>query len=622
MTEPTSPHPAYESTLSAFRDYPLVHALLTRHLNFRRQPMRYATQPYLIELAATFTECEGADIMSAVQTGKSELMMALGLQQAGWEGRIVAMVFPADPIRNRFVHTRVDPLLASVPEYRERLPGGRPPDGYDAQGNPVQKKSRPTHAAASVKTKAFGRGHLFFLGSKTEDNFKEFSADCVIVDEYDQCDPDNIAKAQDRLKESPYPQFFRISNPDMPSTGIAALFEHTDQRHWNHRCTRCGESQPIDWFLNVVERDEAGRWRPRDRERENDPELGDIRPVCRRCHQPWERSALGGRWVAANPGAERRGYHLSRLDVLHDPIRGLFREFMQAQGDSRLLKRFFNSNLGLPWENDATSLSQEILDQASTGPELDDVGGEALEQLVVVAGIDVGAVFHFQVDVVEATDIMGRPVRRTIWACTLPTPEAVEAALAAYRVRVAVIDAGPELHTTAKLRDTMAIPGKNRKWCTRVWLCRFNPKPVVNDTRFGLRINDDADAVGVNRTDLLDAALDDLRSSDPKRHVLPEDISGVPGYSEQMRKLRRKLNEKGTAYEWAGNKPDHYRLVDSYAAVAAEMASRGGALFVVDTRPRNPDPDEELPDEDPPEPAGPETRYPGGRRPGLRGQKR
>ena len=39
--------------------------------------------------------------------------------------------------------------------------------------------------------------------------FVEFSADTLIIDEYDQCDRDNLAKGYDRLRASPNPKFFR-----------------------------------------------------------------------------------------------------------------------------------------------------------------------------------------------------------------------------------------------------------------------------------------------------------------------------------------------------------------------------------------------------------------------------
>ena len=59
--------------------------------------------------------------VKAPQLGLSELLIQLALQEAGWEGRIVAYALPTGHLRDGFVNRRVNRLLRDVPAYRNRV---------------------------------------------------------------------------------------------------------------------------------------------------------------------------------------------------------------------------------------------------------------------------------------------------------------------------------------------------------------------------------------------------------------------------------------------------------------------------------------------------------------------
>ena len=548
-------------------DHPLLGQAILFHRNTRHGPMSFRSNPSLVELYADFSHLDGADICKATQTGVSELVIQLHLEASGWRGRIAALVLPTHSLRDRFVQQRINPLLAQIPEYRERSGGLL---AVTAEGKKRKK------GAENLKVKRFGDGALLFLGSNSAGDFVEFSTDILTIDEFDQCDPVNLAKARDRLRNSPYPQLFRIGNPE-PGVhdGIASAYEQGDRRLFFWRCSCCGERQPIDWFSSVVIRRDDGIWEPRDQERYRDllanPRGPDIRPVCRRCTKPFDRTPTGAAWVAATPG-RRRSYRMSRLDVITDRLWDLFvNEWLPAQGSRVRIAAFYRSVLGLTYEDAAAKLTNEHLSACCSGSENDHAGGERYEDEIVVAGIDVGSVINVVVDAIHL-DERGASYRRAALITAVSSFDAVRDILNRYRVDVAVIDARPETRKAQELRD-WALYEQGR---TTVWLCQFHPTDRAGSEEYGTRIDFTGQILTVDRTQLLDAAYDEIIN---RRRVLPIDSGSVDDFWSQMKAPVRKLDDKGRRFIWSeGSAADHYRLADAYARVAADQAQQGGGF--------------------------------------------
>ena len=527
--------------------YPLLGIALRHHRTTRGHHLTFADKPYLIELYCDAPSIDGFDAMKAVQVGWSELLVQLILERAGWGGRIAAYVLPSYQLRDRFVKNRVNPLLERVPAYMERV---------------------PEHDPGSLKIKRFGKGSLLFLGSNTVNDFVEFSADVLVVDEFDRCVAEHLALARDRLRASPYPQLFRIGNPTLPKTGIAALFDHSDGRRWHHRCGHCGERQPLDWTTNVVQRDASGRWVPLDVKRRDD---GTLRPVCRRCRRPFDRVAEGGEWVAERPSNTRRGYQISRLDVLSQDLRPLLHEWSEAQGDASKLEAFYRSVLGVPYEPKGMALDREILTNATTGDPMDEAGGDALRGSQVVAGIDVGRLLNVNVSRVVYDEARECHVREGLWVGTVQTFAQAYDLLVRYHVRVAVIDSRPEVRKAQELRDRCIDSGT-----CEVWLAQFTSADRVGRARFGMTIDYRRRLVNIDRTQLLDATMDELQVT-PPRKVFPEDVWRVKGWADQMTAPKRRRSAHSDRFVWdEGNAEDHYRFADAYERVALELNLRSG----------------------------------------------
>lgn len=558
--------------------HPILGLALLHHRNFRGGPISFRDWPYLVELYTEFDKIEGADVVKAVQTGFSELMIQLAIERAGWQGRTVAYVLPTGEKRDLFVQSRVDPVLLKVPSYRARLPGGL--DGTK-------------EGAGNIKLKRFGPGTMLFLGSNSPAAFVEFSADVLIVDEYDHMDHSNLSLAVDRLSRSKHPQHFRIGNPTRRGGNpelISDLFDRGDGRRWFQRCDHCGERQPVDWFVNVVEQKDDGSWWPRDRERWLSGSSGpDLRPVCRRCHRPWERSGEGGLWVAARPGVTRRSYTMSQMDVLSQRLWKVYDDpegdggWVQAQGSTTKTQRFFRSVLGEAWEPGDARVSAEILQAATKGapPTLDVAGGPAYAKKLVTCGVDVGTLLNVQIS--EVDDAPEGGLRRTSrWVGTVRTFEEIDKLVERYHVQCLVVDAAPERRKSQELRDRL------RGTCS-VWLCQFHPKDKTAAGDYGMKLDHKARVATVDRTQILDATLDDLRNGN---HRLPAEALQVDGFVDQMKAPVRTLDEERGRYVWSeGNKADHYRFADVYDRLAADLSRLGGRYEVFSRKEDEPEPE-------------------------------
>ena len=173
--------PTSSSVKALAEQHPLLGISLLHHRNTRRQPMKFADRPYLVELYCDAPKIDGFDAMKCVQVGWSELLIQLVLERAGWAGRICGYVLPSYQLRDRFVRRRVIPLV----------------EKDDDTGVAAYQNLVPADDPGSLRHKRFGKGALLFLGSNAVNDFIEFSADVLVVDEYDRCDQANLAFARD-----------------------------------------------------------------------------------------------------------------------------------------------------------------------------------------------------------------------------------------------------------------------------------------------------------------------------------------------------------------------------------------------------------------------------------------
>lgn len=558
------PRAEHNSLTSGLADaYPVLGLARSWHRSQRGQPMDFTTQPFLVPLYANIEALETASFCKGVQTGITEMFIVYMLHAAGWRGKITAYITAQDSARNRLVSNRIDPILEDVPAYAKRTPGGQEAKSKSGSDNLAQKK--------------FGAGTMFFFGSGTRSNFVELSCDIAIVDEYDLCNGDNIVMVPDRIKVSTCGQLFYIGNPEVASDGIHKRWLDGSQARWLHRCACCGFRQPLDWEINIVMRADDGRWVPRDQARANDASSGDIRPVCRHCNQPWELgTSTGNIWHATEP-TKAPSFHIAGLDVLNrrgeQTMRAAYAEFVSAQGSMLKLTAFYRARLGWPYELGAQRITTAMIEAATDKDREQDLNGYAPDYEVKdtdptrIMGVDVGSLLNFTISNVGTTDGSDY-VRSAIRVGTVKDFDDLLDYVIRYKVNVCAIDANPE---TRKAKEFMQAA---KAYGCSVWLVDYAGAAKVGRDEISMRPRYDEHKVSCDRTQLLDATLDEVAAG---KRRFPADIMAVTDFAEQMRAPVRKLNDTGDRMIWdEGANPDHYRHADAYERIALEMHKRGG----------------------------------------------
>ena len=460
------------------------------------------------------------------------------LAEAGLNGMYV---LPDQPIRNRFISSRVDPIFTRTEDYRNKV--GTDRKGVDAKG-----------------LKTICGAVWAFVGANNPKTFYEFDADVIIYDEYDLINPDSLAVAGDRTGAARTDMWRKIGNPTAPGMGVWQEFEKSDKKTWHIRCDHCNEMQPLEWDVQFVEQRDNGRWYLRDEGHEQQP---DARPICRKCGQPLDRLSAG-EWVAEYPGREVSGYHATRLfgapgndnaDAPRPIIREEFAKFQEALGNQVLLQIFYNNRLGLPYVNRDESLNPDVLDQCRGDYQLP---APKTEGARTIAGIDQGKNFH--VSISEIWD----GVRHKKHLATCRTWAEVKSLLDAANCVCVVVDAQGGGY--AETREFVATRED-------AYMCYYRSKDQVS----GLyNLDEEKGVVQTNRTEILDLMVHSYRDG---RVVVPSNYpSIVDGAFKRQMLVPSRILDPGGRPIWTKGE-DHFFHADAYELLALHISGMRNSVM-------------------------------------------
>ena len=291
------------------------------------------------------------------QLGLTEIGVAEMLWFADTHSNVKAMfVFPRDRQVKDFVKTRMNPAIEDS-EYFSSI--------IDKQFDSIEvKKVRDSFMLfrAPGKEGALGEGA---------------DIDYLSLDEYDRL-PEGIEYIfQESMKSSRYGFLRRWSTPTLPSVGIDAQFQKSDQRFYMIKCQSCNHWQILNVEDNIMQIDPKGI----------DYASETIKPgtfefVCAKCRKPLDRTY--GEWVAKYPSRKSiRGYHISQLNAVWISADDIKKREMRYTSK----QLFYNYVIGEPYVNEGMIITEQDLLGAVRfeSPKL-----HRNEYSFVVAGIDWG----------------------------------------------------------------------------------------------------------------------------------------------------------------------------------------------------------------------------------------
>lgn len=327
----------------------------------------------------------------------------------------------------------------------------------------------------SAKRKRFKGGLIYFKTSGSTAELKASSLKWGVADEVDEWDwttpqGDPLGLFEIRFAAFHNSKLFIVSSPTIKDASkIEEQFDAGDQRRYHVPCPYCNERQTLKWS-NV-------RWNFMGHR------INRAWYVCEHCgseidehHKP--AMLAGGRWIAENPDALYRSYHINGI---YTPIgigrswAQLAQEWIEAQGDPKKLVVFVNTRLAESWADRSHDLKPNILISRAEPYSLRSIPAGAL---VLTAGVDTQddrleiRVIGWGADGKEWTIdyhvIHGNPAEERIWDALdqYLTAEFSNAWGKTLRIEASAIDTGGH-HThavyayvrRAKARRVMAIKG-------------------------------------------------------------------------------------------------------------------------------------------------------------------
>lgn len=198
----------------------------------------------------------------------------------------------------------------------------------------------------TIQAKVFDGGALYLVGANSPRGFRRRTARVIVLEEVDAYPPsagtegDQVKLAERRA--TTYQHRRKIYLNSSPTTKgnsrIEAEFSLSDQRRFHVPCPDCGHRQHLKWG-NM-------RWKDLDAPHYACEGCGVLIPEAQKF-----RMVQRGEWVAGNPGARTRGYHINALYSPWVSWSELVDEWTEAQGDVAKLQVFVNTALGETWED-------------------------------------------------------------------------------------------------------------------------------------------------------------------------------------------------------------------------------------------------------------------------------
>lgn len=344
-------------------------------------------------------------LMFPIQFGKTEVAInALGYCM-DHDPAPVMVCLPGEVSMNKWVAQKLKPAVDESPAMKRAL------------------TSVASRDSSNTRTfKDFAGGQLYIEHAGSPARLKSTTVRKLIVDEVDEFansltggdDPLDMLNGRTSAFPSTYQRLY-ISTPQIKGISrIEFIWLKSDQRRYHVPCPHCQHMQHLEW---------AGlHWTP---------DLSQVWYVCQECgahieeHHKTEMIRQG-RWIAGNPGAKTRGYHINCLYYqfgLGPRWADLVEMWRDAQNDPAKLKTFTNDRLAEPWEDaamrnvkhDAIADRAEpyALRSAPAGVLRITAGVDTQDNRLAVQIVGWGRGMAFWV--LDYVELMGDPAQNEVW---------------------------------------------------------------------------------------------------------------------------------------------------------------------------------------------------------------
>jgi phage terminase large subunit GpA-like protein len=286
------------------------------------------------------------------------------------EPRPGGMWLPTDDLAQKHAKKKLWKMVEATPVLKDRVSERRKGGGASQE-------------SSTILEWAFPGGSLSIAGSGSGASFRSDSYSFAIKDDMDGFVDDvdgegsPIALIDNRTDAFANRKIYSNSTPTIAGNSHAETeYEDSDQREYYMPCPFCTPKE-----LELQDEDNMIKFEFENFYFEYDKEnfqllSDDIVYICPHCGEDieeyqktwmmdWES---GAKWIPHNPGHPNRGY---KINSFYSPLgwrgwKDIVLEWVKAQakmkiGDTRLMKKWKNTRLAEPWEEDYTSLDTDFL---------------------------------------------------------------------------------------------------------------------------------------------------------------------------------------------------------------------------------------------------------------------
>ncbi len=249
--------------------------------------------------------------------------------------------------------------------------------------------------------------------TKDSDNLRSIPCDRIDADEIDLMDQDMWYQAGQRLLRSEFGERNNFGSPTYPNYGIDKLYEDSDQRKWQIRCSGCGKFTCLAQTFPECIIQIQSKW-------------------LRSCiHCSKEIYVNDGSWQAEYPKRREAGFWVSGLLSPYANLDEYMYEFNHIEGTQ--MSEFMRSRLGI-----ASTESENQLDTTTVLSRCTSDHNQMISTGETMMGVDIGKTIHVVTGIRT-----GRESYDILNISRLNNLNELHDLALKMNVRVAVIDSGP-----------------------------------------------------------------------------------------------------------------------------------------------------------------------------------
>jgi len=284
--------------------------------------------------------------MSNAQGGKTEYLLNVLGYYVDYDPAPILLLQPTLSMGEAFSKDRLATMIRDTPAITAKF---KDPKSRDS-GNTLMHKTFPG-------------GHITIAGANSPASLASRPIRIFIADEVDRypvsagTEGDPLSLGGKRTTTFFNRKKIYTSTPTVKGASrIEDAYEKSDKRRYYIPCPHCGVKSTLKWANIKWDKDEDGKHLP-----------DTAYHVCEDCggiwhdHQKVKQMLVGGEWIAEKPFTGTAGFHTNELCSPWRKWSDTVKDFLDAQGDSELLKTWTNTCLGETWEEAGDQLDDTFL---------------------------------------------------------------------------------------------------------------------------------------------------------------------------------------------------------------------------------------------------------------------